>query len=52
MSLVSRDEERNLVVWTWTHHARYRSLYRGLMEDGSWDHATVHHVRRSREAPR
>ncbi len=43
-NLVSRDPERNIIVWAWQHQPKYRELYGGFMRDGYWDHATVHHL--------
>ncbi|MEM9516391.1 MAG: AAA family ATPase [Actinomycetota bacterium] len=44
-NLVSRDPERNIIVWAWQHQPKYRELYGGFIRDGYWDHADVHHLR-------
>ena len=43
--LASRDPENSIIVWTWTHHPRYRAMYRTSMTDGSWNHARVLQLR-------
>ena len=50
--LVSRDPERNIIVWTWTQHPRYRALYDGMVRDGAWRHAAVHRLRSPHEVRR
>ena len=47
--LLSRQPEESIIMWTWTHHAPYRNLYQGLMGDGAWNHADVHHLRSPRD---
>ena len=50
--LVSRDPEESIVMWTWTQHPKYRARYRRMITDGSWAHATVHHLTKPREVRR
>lgn len=44
-NLMSRDPERNIIVWAWQHQPKYRELYGGFIRDGYWDHADIHHLR-------
>ena len=36
--------EENIVRWAWTMHDHYRQRYLTAIEDGTWDHATVHRL--------
>ena len=40
-NLYSLDPAKNIIVWTWTRFDRYSQRYRGAIEDGLFDHATV-----------
>lgn len=42
--VLSLDGTRSPVVWTWQHHDRYREMYEGLLDGGTWDHAVVHRL--------
>ena len=48
-NLVSRDPEVNIILWSWTMHPTNRERYRAMLADGTWAHATVHHLRSPRE---
>ncbi|MFV1962774.1 MAG: adenylate kinase [Acidimicrobiia bacterium] len=40
-----RDPERNIIVWAWTRYDHVRDKYEQCMYDGTWSHASVHHLR-------
>ena len=44
-NLVSRDPNRNLVLWSWQHHPQYQEIYEGYAAGDFWSHATVHRLR-------
>ena len=44
-NLLSKDPERNMVLWSWQHHDRYRKIYEGYAEGDFWSGATVHRLR-------
>ena len=44
-NLLSLDERRNLLVWTWRHFARYRSTYEAAMVDPELAHLTITRLR-------
>ncbi len=43
--LVSRDPQRNVVLWAWQHHHSYRELYTTYSDGDFWADATVHRLR-------
>lgn len=47
--LLSRDPERNVVLWSWQHHDLYREIYEGYAAGDFWSGATVHRLRSQRE---
>jgi adenylate kinase family enzyme len=48
-NLYSLDPFQNIIVWTWTRHARVREEYERAMADGTWSHAAVHRLGSQRE---
>lgn len=44
--LLSRDPERNVVLWSWQHHDRYREIYESYAEGDFWASADVRRLRR------
>lgn len=44
-NLVSRDPERNVVLWAWQHHSGYQHVYAGYASGDFWSHAAVHRLR-------
>jgi len=48
-NLVSRDPERNVLLWAWQHHDDYRELYRTYAEGDFWARARVVRLRTPRE---
>lgn len=46
--LLSRDPERNVVLWSWNHHDQYREIYETYAGGDFWSHATVHRLRTPR----
>ena len=51
-NLVSRDPERNVVLWAWQHHSWYQQIYDGYASGDFWAHATVHRLRTSHDVDR
>lgn len=49
-NLVSRDPERNILLWSWTTHAKNRRRYRDPARDPRWSALTFRRVRSRREA--
>ncbi len=43
-NLLSRDPERNVVLWSWTNHPKYRHVYAGYADGDFWAHADVHRL--------
>jgi adenylate kinase family enzyme len=43
--LISRDPERNVIVWSWQHHPKYRARYGTGSEDGTWAMKNVYRLR-------
>ena len=43
-NLISRDPERNVVLWSWQHHHRYRQRYEDFATGKFWAHAEVHQL--------
>ena len=39
-NLTSLDPEQNLLLWSWTHHARRRQSYDAAVVDPAWSHLT------------
>lgn len=35
-NMFSRDPERNIILWAWTHYDRYRTLYTDAIDDTQW----------------
>ncbi|MGB3736540.1 MAG: hypothetical protein WA964_16385 [Ilumatobacter sp.] len=48
-NLLSRDPERNVVLWSWQHHDQYREIYEDYAEGDFWSAATVHRMRTAGE---
>ena len=44
-SLLSLDPEKNIVLWSWVSHAKRRNRYQASVDNGDWDHLTVHHLK-------
>ena len=44
-NLYSLDPEKNIMLWAWTTFEHNRAKYERCLEDGSWDHATIHRLR-------
>lgn len=44
-NLVSRDPERNVLLWAWRHHPLYTELYTGYANGDFWSHAAVVQLR-------
>ena len=44
-NLVSRDPNRNVLLWSWQHHPRYQQLYEGYAAGDFWSNTTVHRLR-------
>ena len=42
--LVSRDPNRNVLLWSWQHHPQYQQVYAGYAAGEFWSHATVHRL--------
>ena len=40
-NLLSRDAERNIVLWAWQNHARYRQSFTAAAVDPEWAHLRV-----------
>lgn len=51
-NLFSLDPGRNIVLWAWTTFERNREKFARCTEDGSWSHASVHHLTTARAADR
>ena len=49
-NLTSLDPERNLVVWSWTHHDAYRDRLAAIRVDPALADLTIHHVRTDADA--
>jgi adenylate kinase family enzyme len=45
VNLVSRDPNRNVLLWSWQHHPQYQQVYEGYAAGEFWSHATVHRLR-------
>ena len=43
-NLLSRDPERNVVLWSWQHHDQYREIYEGYASSQFWSRADVHRL--------
>lgn len=44
-NLLSRDPNRNVLLWSWQHHPLYQQVYEGYAAGEFWSHATVHRLR-------
>ena len=44
-NLISRDPDRNILLWAWRHHPLYQEVYEGYATGDFWSHATVHRLR-------
>ena len=44
-NLVSRDPNRNVLLWSWRSIPRYQQIYEGYASGEFWSHATVHRLR-------
>ena len=45
LNLVSRDPNRNVLLWSWHNHPLYQQVYAGYASGEFWSHATVHRLR-------
>lgn len=43
-NLYSLDPHQNIIVWAWTRYHGTKEKYEACLEDGSWNHATVHRL--------
>lgn len=43
--LTSRDPAKNIVVWAWQHHPKYRLRYGTWLEDGTWASKNFYRMR-------
>lgn len=48
-NLLSREAERNILLWSWTTHGGKRRLYRELMGDPRWPHLRFIPIRSRRQ---
>ena len=48
-NLWSPRPEKNIIVWSWTRFAHYRSRYEQALSGGTWGHLDVHRLRSKRE---
>ena len=48
-NLVSRDPDRNVLLWAWRNHPLYRDVYTGYASGDFWAGAAVHRLRRTAE---
>ena len=48
-NLLSRDPERNVVLWSWQHHDQYQEIYTTYADREFWSGANVHRMRRPSE---
>ena len=48
-NLVSRDPERNIIVWAWVHADKYSDRYAQFAHGKFWAHADVHRLRTRRD---
>jgi len=48
-NLTKRDPEDNVVLWSWSRHGHYRSLYEEAATGEAWDHAEVYRLSNDRE---
>jgi adenylate kinase family enzyme len=44
-NLLSRDPERNVVLWSWQHHDQYQEIYTTYADGDFWSGANVHRMR-------
>lgn len=51
-NLYKTDPFENIIVWAWTRYDHVREKYETAMTDGTWAHATVHHLRSTAEVDR
>ena len=45
VNLVSRDPNRNVLLWSWRNHPQYQQVYEGYAAGEFWSRATVHRLR-------
>lgn len=50
--LLSRDPQRNVILWAWQHHATYQELYETYSDGDFWADAHVHRLRTADEVDR
>ena len=50
VNLVSRDPNRNVLLWSWQNHPQYQQVYAGYAAGEFWSHATVHRLRTRSDA--
>lgn len=43
-NLLSRDPEKNVILWAWVSHPKIRHRYNGFASGGFWAHADVHRL--------
>jgi adenylate kinase family enzyme len=43
--LMSRDPNRNVLLWAWRSHPLYQEVYASYISGDFWAHATVHRLR-------
>lgn len=43
-NFLSRDPDKNVILWSWTRFAKVRLQYETAMNDGSWAHLEVHRL--------
>ena len=44
-NLISRDPNRNVLLWTWRNHPQYQQVYESYAAGEFWAQATVHRLR-------
>lgn len=44
-NLLSRDPERNVVLWSWQHHDQYQEIYETYADGDFWSGADIHRLR-------
>lgn len=50
--LLSRDPQRNVVLWAWQHHDAYQELYETYSDGDFWAGANVHRLRTTDQVDR
>lgn len=44
-NLISRDPNRNVLLWAWRNHPHYQQVYESYADGDFWAQATVHRLR-------